>query len=201
MTIHHELYKKFYSENEKPKLDEMVTSSHWKEYSKKINVRRVLENDTEKYILNGYGFGENQKSTLISTFFTYINELVNLKKLKSHRLGYDIKKCKKIIKNMGLVYSQDAFRQICTLNLLKEKTGNQASIKNILIIGDGYGILSGLLHDAYPSARIFLIDLGPMLFFQSYYLNNLFPEADQFLIGAEDNPNGGGYLISVVQKI
>ena len=57
-----------------------------------------------------------------------------------------------------------------------------------MIIGDGHGILSALLHTRFPSARIVLVDLGSVLFFQSYHLHKAFPDASQVI--ADEAPTG-----------
>lgn len=82
---------------------------------------------------------------------------------------------------MNLSYSQDAIRQAYTLNLLKDKLIENKG-KNILIKGDGYGVLASLIHYTYPDSKFFLIDLGPMLFFQSYYINKAFPNSTQQIV-------------------
>lgn len=180
MTVHKTLFERYYNTDEKPRISEDVTSSHWKEYSDKISVKKTTVNGNEHYDLIGYGFGENHAS-LLSKTFTTISELVNVNKLKIDGLRTDINRAKTLIKKMGLVYSQDAFRQVCTLNLLKRKMASCKAPERILIIGDGFGVLSALLHDIYPTAKIYLIDLGPTLFFQSYYLQKIFGENAQKL--------------------
>lgn len=54
-------------------------------------------------------------------------------------------------------------------------------MRTILVIGDGHGILSALLHNRFPSARILLVDLGATLLFQAVYLAKAFPLATHVL--------------------
>ena len=173
--IYDTLYKKYYNNNGNPIIDNVNTSSHWQEFAKSISVKqRAIGSD---YKLKGYGFGENQSTGIIEKLFTFLFEKISFFVLKNKKPQSEIKVLKNIIKKMNLSYSQDAIRQAYTLNLLKDKLIDNNG-KNILIIGDGYGVLASLIHYTYPDSKIFLIDLGPMLFFQSYYINKAFPNSN-----------------------
>lgn len=176
MNVHKVLYKKYFLDD-KPVIDENVTSSHWKEYSTKIKVKNIEDEDSEQFDIRGYGFGENQKLNFLNQIFSNVAISVYNFMLKMPWLNQDIEKSKQLVTKMGLSYSLDGFRQTCTLNFLKRNLLSPP--KRILIIGDGYGILAALLHATYPDVIIYLIDLGPMLFFQSFYLNKAFPKISQ----------------------
>jgi hypothetical protein len=93
-----------------------------------------------------------------------------------------------LVRSMGLEFSQDAFRQVCTAHLLANrlKTAFPSGGPSVIAaIGDGHGILSALLHLAYPNAQIWLIDLGPTLVFQSFHLGRAFPTASHAIAGEE----------------
>lgn len=96
----------------------------------------------------------------------------------------DVVHARATVERMGLVFSQDAFRQACTLNLLASHLGSVAP-ERILVIGDGHGILSALLHVRYPNARIFLAHLGPVLLFQAHHLYRAFPDVAQAITDAD----------------
>jgi hypothetical protein len=107
---------------------------------------------------------------------------------RSLNLRRDIAGASDVIARMGLAFSQDAFRQVCTFNLLtKYFTLDQPD--RILVIGDGHGILSALLHQRYPAAQIFLVDLGSVLFFQAYHLHKAYTDASQALTFEDLNGN------------
>jgi len=112
--------------------------------------------------------------------FAQAGNMLHLAYLGLPGLLKDIRVAKVVVQRMGLVFSQDAFRQVCTLNLLVRQI-QTTSPDRILIIGDGHGILSALLHTRYPDARIFLVDLDSVLFFQAYHLHKAFPNAPQAL--------------------
>ena len=81
------------------------------------------------------------------------------------------------------------------MSLLANHIGLNNSPNRILIIGDGHGILSALLHMQYPKAQIFLVDLGAVLLFQSHYLNAVFPSAHQLLVREnEDSIEGATFI-------
>ena len=182
--IYDSLYKKYYNNEGNAIIDKKNTSSHWQKFAKSISVKkRVIDSD---YKLKGYGFGENQSTGLIEKLFTFLFEKTCLFFLKINKPKTEIKILKNIIDKMGLSYSQDAIRQAYTLSLLKNNL-KQNNGKNILIIGDGYGVLASLIHYTYPDSKVFLIDLGPMLFFQSYYINKAFPNASQQIVENEFN--------------
>lgn len=158
-------------------------SSHWKECGRHFKVRAVGDHD---FKLAGYGFGSSDRSSLTSRLLAELGNGILFAYLRLPGLWQDIKNAKTIVGRMGLWFSQDAFRQVCTLNLIRRQLGRTAPTR-ILLIGDGPGILSSLLHTQYPNARLFLADLGPVLFFQCYNHHKAFPFKLQSV--TDDNAN------------
>jgi len=107
-----------------------------------------------------------------SSWLTILSYLVRLDSQKE--LCQLIKVGKKVVKRMGLSFTYDCFRQICSLNLILRylKTKNHL---HVLVIGDGYGFLSALLKEVLPDSRITLVDLGKTLLFQAYYIQKAHP--------------------------
>jgi hypothetical protein len=163
MQVHNILFQRYYNTDSKPMISDKFTSSHWKDFSDKI---KVVINGKEDYDLTGYEFGENREGNLFNRILTTATEVLTLATIRTPGLSKEIKRSKVILTKMGLPFSNDGFRQVCTLNFLKNKLKVIGKPGKILIIGDGNGILSGLLHDAFPESNIYLIDLGPVLFFQ-----------------------------------
>lgn len=58
---------------------------------------------------------------------------------------------------MGLAFTQDSVRQLCTLVLLQPYITPQS---RLLLIGDGFGLLAGLIRATYPTADVALVDLS-----------------------------------------
>jgi hypothetical protein len=173
--VHHRLFQRFYK-NGKATSDK-AASSHWIEFAKKFSVRPV-ENDFE---LAGYGFGESSSYGLSAQISAWVGNMFHMTYLAMPDLRQDVRDAKEVVAKMGLAFSADAFRQACTLNFLASQLKSGAPPDRILVIGDGHGILSALLHRRYPAAQIFLADLGSVLFFQAYHLHKAYPDAQQIL--------------------
>ena len=186
-SVFNRIYQRFYVQGER-KID-IAASSHWKEFSRKFSVT----NENGEFRLKGYGFGGQESGVGINNIFTLIGNIFQLVNLNNNTLLGDLRHAKKIVGSMGLSFSQDAFRQTCSLNLIAKYIGDRQKIKNILVIGDGPGILSALMHSYFPGARITLVDLGSVLFFQSYQLSKAFPETPQ-CIADEDAPIENGFI-------
>lgn len=156
-----------------------TASSHWKEFSSRFSVH----SNGNKYALKGYGFGGSDNFKFISLINSFFGNSIQQLMLGLPHIREEVVHAKTIVKNMGLMFSQDAFRQVCTLRLLRDSLPfEEKPPEQIMVIGDGHGILSALIHDRYPSARIFLIDLGSVLTFQAYHLQHAFPDALQTLV-------------------
>lgn len=141
--------------------------------------------------LAGYGFGTSEGTSLASRVCSWVGNALHMAFLRMPNLRSDVRIARFIVRRMGLQFSQDAFRQVCTVNLLaRHLAAAGESPEGILVIGDGHGILSALLHDRFPKARIYLVDLGPVLLFQAVNLQKAFPEALQFLADEETNREG-----------
>lgn len=157
-------------------------SSHWQNFSRQFQVK--VGDDGVIQDLVGYGFGESGRSSIASQTFSAIGNWLHLLVLDTPGLRAQVPLAKKVVRQMGLHFSRDAFRQTCTdwfLGGVIEDDAAGSGPRTILIIGDGHGILSALLHIRFPAARIFLIDLGATLLFQAAYLAKAFPSASHAL--------------------
>lgn len=186
--VYSRLYERFYS-NENAVMGTLA-SAHWQECARHFEVRSTGE---DRFELAGYGFGSSGSGNLLTRMFAWVGNMLHLSHLGLAGLRQDVRDAKVVVQRMGLSFSQDAFRQVCTLNLLVRQMQAQATQApdRILIIGDGHGILSALLHARYPNARIFLVDLGPVLFFQAYHLQKAFPDILQALTDENRYGHGG----------
>jgi len=147
-----------------------AASSHWAEFSKKI---AVDGSDGGEKTLHGYGFGDLEQNGLAKKLFSATATSLHRLSHANLPLAGEIILCKSLVRRMGLSYSQDAFRQACTLHLLKQHV--RSDCEEVLIIGDGYGLLAGLIHETFPKARVTLIDLGAVLYFQAFGLTKVWP--------------------------
>ena len=176
-----QLYNRFYL-NKVDEENHLQSSAHWKNFSQKFKVDIDAAGNVNE--IKGYGFGGSGNTGVLSKLAASFGNFLIRSGLSYPNLDVVISSTKKIVKKMGLSFSQDAFRQACVAGFLKMHLEKQTVVvKNILIIGDGHGILSALMSELFPHAKVFLIDLGQTLFFQSYYLANTYPEKKHTLIG------------------
>ena len=183
--VYERLFQRFYTGTDS-KIDS-AASSHWKEFS---NFFSVTKQSNGKYSLNGYGFGGQDAMGKKDKIFAFLGNTLQYLWLKNLGLLKDVIVGYKTVGKMGLPFSQDAFRQVCTLHLIKQKLKNVLLPKKILVIGDGPGILSALLHTQFPNAQIILADLGQVLFFQSYQLRKAFPDTPQWIADEDSSTLG-----------
>jgi hypothetical protein len=59
---------------------------------------------------------------------------------------------------MGLAFTQDSVRQLCTLALLRKHI--EPRTRRILVIGDGFGVFAALFRAQFPTCDIQLVDLS-----------------------------------------
>jgi hypothetical protein len=86
-----------------------------------------------------------------------------------------------LARRIGLAFSYDCFRQVCSLDLIMSQRPNKERL-SIINIGDGYGFLSALIKDLFPNSLICLVDIGKTLLFQAYYCQKAHPECSHRLI-------------------
>jgi hypothetical protein len=176
-------------------------SSFWKNFSQYSKV--TADNDGNIQTIKGFGFGGSDDSRLVAKVVAAIGNRLMIAGLPYPGIGADIKKSKELVRSMGLYFSQDAFRQACTkFFLVKKINEQQVPVKNILIIGDGFGVLAALLSEQYPNANIFLIDLGVTLFFQAYYLTKKFENKSHTLIEKGTQvTTGSGFFYCPAERV
>ena len=181
------LYQKYY-ENE-GSID-VQASSHWREYSRKFEIQ--LGTDDVITTMVGYGFGDLQVRSVPYKALSLLAALIQLTSLP-HRLDliFTIPVAWRLSHRMGLSFTQDAFRQLCTLALIKRNMSSLQRKKRlrIVMIGDGYGFLASLFKETYPNSTIVLVDLGKVLLFQAYYCQRAHPSGlhKSVLEGCGDN--------------
>lgn len=160
-------------------------SSHWREFKK--HFRTELSDGHGPGRILGYGFGESDKRPSWLGHCLREAEIATKLLLISQRgLIRELPHARKTVLKMGLCFSTDAFRHVCTMCFLKAKL--KIPPGTVALIGDGPGILSALLHETWPSAQLILIDLGATLAVQAQNLEKAYPK-DTHVLAA-----GGGRL-------
>jgi hypothetical protein len=144
----------------------------------------------DDFAATGYGFGTSGNHSLPARLLAWIGNAMHLMILGLPGLQGHVRNAKRVVHRMGLTFSQDAFWQVCTVNLLYQYLNAEKAPEHILVIGDGYGVLSALIHSLYPNARLYLADLGSVLFFQAYHLQRAFPKVPQAVTDEDDGVFG-----------
>jgi hypothetical protein len=159
-------------------------SSHWSDFSRRFRV--ALNADGSIAALQGYGFGESGRHALRTHVFSGLGNFAHQRLLDAPGLQQELARARVVVSRMGLQFSQDAFRQACTTWLLGRHDVRAPG--RIMVIGDGHGVLSGLLHERYPEAQLWLVDLGPTLLFQAAHLGRAFGAASHCLADEDEAP-------------
>lgn len=173
-----ELFENYYHSDNTP---ENLISSHWEYYSEKFNVQ--IDDEGNIISLKGVGFGDMADVSIISKIFAYIGHVSYFVRLPYKRdLYHLILKSLKICSLMGVFFSFDCFKQACSLSLIKRnlREGMRNKRLTFLIIGDGYGFLSGLIKSTFPDSTVVLVDLGKTLLFQAYYCQKVHPNSSHY---------------------
>jgi len=164
------LQDRYYFEKSTP--EEMV-SSHWRKFQKSFE---VVVGGGEIQALKGSGFGYAHKMSMLGKLFSWATIISYLGILNRRRqlIGL-LTKGVTLAGKMGVSFSYDCFRQICTFELLRAQYLNPTWGGRILVIGDGFGFLSAFIKKMLPQAKITLIDLGKTLLFQVHHCAKAHP--------------------------
>jgi hypothetical protein len=82
---------------------------------------------------------------------------------------------------MGIAPTLDVFRQACSLALIQTFLSSTIRNPSVVVIGDGHGVLSAMIKQSRPDARLTLIDLGTTLLFQAYRCQQAHPQSEHAL--------------------
>lgn len=181
--------------------EEKYISSHWKHYSNLFDVK--VDDQGDLVSISGQAFGKMKWNGLFDKFLdwaTIVSYLLHLPHKKEIlRLGAI---AVKICNAMNLDPTFDVFRQVCSLELLQRKlpTAMQEKSLCVLMIGDGYGVLSTLFKQVYPGSTIILIDLGKTLLFQAYHCQKAHPQYNHEYVTNVNNLDNVDFLYCPAEK-
>jgi SAM-dependent methyltransferase len=159
-------------------------SSHWRHYAKQFKV----EADETGAIrsLAGVGFGNAHWSSWPDRLFSGATVFAHLLTAQERqRVWRAWLGMKTVCRMMGTDPTFDAFRQACSLSLIQRHLPGTDARRRVLIIGDGHGLLAGLVKHAWRNAEVTLVDLGRTLLFQTVNLQRAYPEAHHVLAGQD----------------
>lgn len=173
------LYDRYYTQNQYVVSETELVSSHWRHFSAESYVK--LDDMGIPVMLTGVGFGDNTWNSLAKPILDKLCILSYLPQLpmkwrRERRLLHST--TRNICARMGLDLTYDVFRQECVLAVVKAEISDQMKARplRILMIGDGYGVLSALTKETFPQAQLVLVDIGKVLFFQAYYCQKANPQ-------------------------
>ena len=147
-----------------------LVSSHWEHYSGLFDVK--IDKNGYLISLSGQAFGSLKWGNLghkILDQATILSHLLHLPHRKNLLRLRTI--AAKVCDAMGLDLTFDAFRQVCSLELMQRNLPDDMRHKqmHIIMIGDGYGVLSALFKSIFPNSTVVMVDIGKTLLFQAYY--------------------------------
>ncbi len=151
-------------------------SSHWRHYGDLCEAQ--TDGKGHLGLLKGAAFGTCQWSGRRHQLVDQICILTHLAHLPHRRRLLELKAiAAKICDAMGLNPTLDVFRQVCSLALLERHLTRDMRCKrlNVLMIGDGYGVLSALFKELFPDSTIVMVDIGRVLLFQANYCQKAHP--------------------------
>ncbi|HOW35826.1 MAG TPA: putative sugar O-methyltransferase [Candidatus Omnitrophota bacterium] len=170
------LYKNYYESSGD---NQAFISSHWQYYLPQV---QALAKEGRIVPLRGDSFGDFQNTSLSRRLFSMATIGSYLLTFKDRwTILKLIKVTGKVFKRLGFHLTYDGFRQICSLALIAKHIPNTKKKITVLCIGDGYGLLSDLIKEIYPHAKICLLDLGKILTFQAHFCQQAHPESKHVL--------------------
>jgi hypothetical protein len=166
------IYTKYYAKDAMP--NEHI-SSHWKYYGNNIKVDIDGAGNVRGF--HGYGFGGLEGTHLINRGLHYLCDISYFFRLPHKRNVLRLaNNSRRVLAVMESYLSYECFRQLYSLDTIQNyfKPGKDEDFY-VLMIGDGYGFLSALIKTVFPRAKIALVDIGKVLFFQTVNLQRVFP--------------------------
>jgi len=171
--------------------DESSTSDYWNEHKQWFGVR-------EDGTVDGYSVlgNVNEKQSPLHDLAHRALQFP-LKKLARQYRSLDAceRLGRRVAKRRGHLFTYDTLRHVFTLALIREYRPALTESGNVLVIGDGFGIMASLLLANSPDTRVFLVNLTKSLSLDMIYIKRAFPDVDAALVrddaemrAALDNP-------------
>jgi hypothetical protein len=158
-------------------------SSHWRVHSEQLLLSYDSTNGLQT--LEGFGFGNARWGSAGHQMLDRACEAAHLARLPQRRALVRLRpRLVRVCRRAGLDPTLDAFRQLCTLELLMRHESRLAAGAHprFLVIGDGFGVLGSLVKEVWPDASIVLVDLGQTLLFQVVHCQKAHPTSIHALI-------------------
>jgi len=159
-------YIKSTTEGEKP-----FVSSHWSECFHFLDIRTDLDGNIVSLSTKNAGLDTLDRHSFLDFFLDwasiFLHWLCLPNKIKILKLSI---KTFPVCKAMKRPFNFDVFRQLYCMEIIQRKIDvySKGQRLSVLMIGDGYGVLSGLFKIVYPESSLVLVDLGKILLLQAY---------------------------------
>lgn len=161
-------------------LPEAHTSSHWKEYGAKT----VVSREGTRLILRGAGFGIMTRPRLGVLSFLERLSYRHAFSTRSHAVIWKL--TKRLARDLGIGLTYDVWKaSMVAATLADHWQAHRLQPKTFLLIGDGYGVLGGVIHRLLPAARLYFVDLPKILVFQVNTMQRVAPQAATALLSAD----------------
>jgi len=198
------LLKTYYREDtdQKGRKDNDFISSHWRHWGDLLEAQTDAEGDL--ILLEGTAFGACQWSGHRHQLVDQICILSHLVHLPHRGRTLELKAiAAKICNAMGLDPTLDVFRQVCSLALLERYMPDDMRHKrmHVLMIGDGYGVLSALFKAVFPNSTVVMVDIGKVLLFQACYCQRAHPNYIHELIGEDISLDGVDFTYCPTERL
>ena len=72
---------------------------------------------------------------------------------------------------------------------------------NVLMIGDGFGVLASMFKSVFPNSTVVMIDIGKTLLFQAYRCQRAHPGADHVLATAEADLQSAEFVYCPAEQL
>jgi len=176
------LYETYYGGDDAPPEGGLI-SSHWEQEHEFLKVRETGSGAIDLFTAPFWGCNW---SGLRSRLFDQACSNIHLLSMPNRRRVRQIGRlAAAACAPMGLDPTNTVFRQVCLLETLSRHMPEslQNGSPQVLIIGDGIGVLSVLFKSLFPRSKVVLVDLGKTLMFQAHHVDRAFPNAVHSLVG------------------
>ena len=173
-----------------PPGEEDYLSAHWKVCLERLQIKTSQDHGILSISAKNTGLDTFERKGFIDSALEWINIVVHWlflpRKIKMITLSA---KAMPLCKAMRRPFNFDVFRQLYVLALVEESPllKAQKHSPNILMIGDGHGVLSAVFKTVFPESRLVLVDLGKTLLVQAYHCQLAHPLKKHVLFN-EANP-------------
>jgi len=198
--ILHHLFEAYYQSGVSSPDDEFV-SKHWMEERRLL--KAVKDGNNSPIPSSEFNWGckwTSLSKRILDLCETLAHLMILPNKFKLVRISAT---ARRVTNRMGLDLTFTVFRQVCSLELILQHLPDYLREKrvNILVIGDGAGVISALLKAEFPDSTIALVDIGKTLFYQSYHMQKAYPNLRHKMSGDAANPEDADFAFCATERL